>query len=208
MWKIFKTQTNLEVKNIVSENTVNRINRLNTPKASISKFEDIAIKTIEWEESCRTTSSSLMMCSRDPWKTGRRMGRGQKNNWRNNCWKLSKFEENCKPTDLSSTHSKHKKQGRGGWGWGRGHNYSQGLITTLIKIHDKERILEAGKKKKNLICAKIRKKLQVGKMKVNWIDLRIWGKTQPSGEFPGGELGVLLFCLPIYSNLSTWEAWN
>ena len=28
----------------MSENTVNRINRLNTPKASISKFEDIAIK--------------------------------------------------------------------------------------------------------------------------------------------------------------------
>lgn len=43
----------------------------------------------------------------------------------------------------------------------------------MIKIHDKERILEAGKKKSHVQRAKIRKKLQVGKMKVNWIDLGI-----------------------------------
>lgn len=47
MWKIFKTQIK-RLKTTVSENTVNRINQnqLNIPKASISKLEDIAIKTI------------------------------------------------------------------------------------------------------------------------------------------------------------------
>lgn len=120
------------------------------------------------------------------------MGRGQKNNWRNNCWKLSKCDENCKPTDLSSTHSKHKKQGRGGWGWGRGRNYSQGLITTLIKIHDKERILEAGKK--NLVCAKSKDKKETASWKnegqLDWPwDLR---KNPAQWGVPWGRIGCFV----------------
>lgn len=49
MWKIFKTQIQT-LKTIVSENTFNRINRLNTPKASISKLEDIAMKTVSLKQ--------------------------------------------------------------------------------------------------------------------------------------------------------------
>lgn len=63
---------------------------------------------------------------------------------------------NCKPTDPKFNPFQAQKQGRGGWGWGSGAQLFPGLITTLIKIHDKENL--RSRKKKSHMCKEQDKK--------------------------------------------------
>lgn len=76
-------------------------------------------------------------------------GRGatEKNIWRNNAWKFSRFGENCKSTDSRiSVNPKHEKHES---------NYIKAIITRLPKT-DGKKVLKAARGKRHVTEIKIR----------------------------------------------------